>query len=128
LGGDLPSLDLMVANVRDFLKDCEDINFTDTLSVAVDLNEVEHLVVQIFDNQLGDTELSLYIELSESTTSTLNFPSFATVYIRQPSEAEANQVKLDQVKANAAKMREGFAKCKSSDVEDGLKAIEEICK
>jgi len=123
LGEDLPSLDLMVANVRDFLKDCKDINFTDTLSVAVDLYEVEHLVVQIFDNQLGDTELSLYIELNGHDS---KYPSFATIYVRQPSEVDANKVKLGQVKANAIKMREGFARCKSSDVEDGLRAIEGI--
>ena len=122
LGGDLPSLDLMTANVRDFLKGCEDITYSDVLNCAIDIKEVDNLVFQVFHNQIGDNELSLYIELNGGD----KYPAFATIHTRQPSEVDANQLKLDAIKANAVKMREGFAKCKSSDVEDGLKAIEGI--
>ena len=114
----------MAKRVMDFMGDCEDITFEDRLSCAIDLKELEHLIVQVFDNQHDDTDLCLWIDLTGTSDTTLNFPSFATVYVRQP--VDANQLKLDAIKANAIKMREGFAKRKSSDVEDGLKAIESI--
>ena len=112
----------MAKRVMDFMGDCEDITFEDRLSCAIDLKELEHLIVQVFDNQHDDTDLCLWIDLVDGD----NFRPFATVYVRQPSEVDAYQAKLDQVKENAVKMREGFAKRKSSDVEDGLKAIEGI--
>lgn len=116
----------MAKRVMDFMGDCKDITFEDRLSCAIDLKELEHLIVQVFDNQHDDTDLCLWIDLNEPTTPTLQFPAFATVYVRHPSKFDENQIKLNQVRKNAVKMREGFAKCKSSEVEDGLKAIEEI--
>ena len=117
----------MAKRVLDFMGDCKDITFEDRLSCSIDLKELEHLVVQVFDNQHEDTDLCLWIDLTDTSDTTLNFASFATVYVRRPSEVDAYQTKLIAIKENAIKMREGFAKSKSSDVEGGLKAIESIC-
>jgi len=117
------TLGCMVYRVLEFMGDCKDITFSDRLSCAIDLKELEHLIVQIFDNQHEDErEMSLYIELNRG----VRFPSFATVYVQEPAVVDVNQIKLDAIKANTVKMREGLAKCKSSDVEDGLKEIETI--
>jgi hypothetical protein len=112
----------MAKRVMDFMGDCKDITLEDRLSCAIDLKELEHLIVQVFNNQHEDTDLCLWIDLVDGA----NFRPFATVYVRQPSEVDVYQAKLDQVRVNAEKMREGFAKCKSSEVEEGLKAIESL--
>jgi len=106
----------------DFLGDCNDMTFEDRLSVSVDKAEVLHLFYQVYENQHDDLGLELWLEKFDGGS----HPSFLTIHLHRPSEAEPLQEKLNSVKASAEKMREGFTKSSSGQVEAGLKTIEAL--